>query len=311
MRQLKFIFLALCLLTLQTGFSQVHKIKKAPIKTAPQKSKPLPKSLLWEVTGNGLKEPSYLYGTYHLLNSSYLNLEPVVKETFQKSKGVVVETEMDSLAMMKLGGKMIMADNKISKLLNPEDYTLVAKEVKQALGYDLAMLDQMKPMTLMLMLSLSEYQKMEVLKQYKGKPLDAYFAEQGKATGKKITPLETLAQQFDLLYNHFTVEKQAQQLVEFVKQKEPMFQLQEKMTTLYFNKDLSGIWKSYEDYNNLMGEADMAYMVDDRNQNWMKQLPEIMKQQSTFIAVGAMHLPGDNGLIALLRQAGYTLKPLQ
>jgi uncharacterized protein YbaP (TraB family) len=296
---------------LQPAIGQAQKTKKRPAETAAAQAKPLAKSLLWEVTGNGLKQPSYLYGTYHLLNDSYLNSEPAVKQSFQQSKGVVIETEIDSSAMMQMASKMIMTDNKISALLPPEEYTLVGKEVKRALGYDMALLDQMKPMTLLLMLSVLEYQKMEVLKQYQGKPLDIYFAQQGRTDGKKITSLETMEQQLDLLYNHYPVEKQAKQLVEYVKQKDTALQLQDHLTKLYFEEDLAGMWAASEAYNKLMGEEDMAYMVDDRNKNWMMQLPEIMKQQSTFIAVGAMHLPGENGLIQLLQKAGYEVKPLQ
>jgi len=51
-------------------------------------------------------------------------------------------------------------------------------------------------------------------------------------------------------------------------------------------------------------------LLDDRNKNWLAQLPSLMKEQQTFIAVGALHLSGENGLIHLLRDAGYTLTPL-
>jgi uncharacterized protein YbaP (TraB family) len=311
MRQFRFIYLLLSLLLLHPVIGQAQKPKKRPAEKTAALAKPLAKSLLWEITGNGLKQPSYLYGTYHLLNDSYLNSEPAVKQSFQQSKGVVIETEIDSSAMMQMASKMIMPDNKISALLPPEEYALVEKEVKQALGYDMAMLDQMKPMTLLLMLSVLEYQKMEVLKQYQGKPLDVYFAQQGRTDGKKITSLETMEQQLDLLYSHYPVEKQAKQLVEYVKQKETALQLQDHLTKLYFEEDLAGMWAASEAYNKLMGEEDMAYMVDNRNKNWMTQLPEIMKQQPTFIAVGAMHLPGENGLLQLLQKAGYKVKPIQ
>ena len=53
-----------------------------------------------------------------------------------------------------------------------------------------------------------------------------------------------------------------------------------------------------------------AVMLDNRNKKWMQQLPGIFKQQSTFVAVGALHLAGENGLVMLLRNAGYTVKPL-
>ena len=288
-----------------------RKLKKQTSEKKAESKKPLANSLLWEVSGNGLAQPSYLFGTYHLLNHGYLDTTPEVKKSFNASKGVVVETELDSPAMKQLGVKMVMTDNKLSLLLTPEELALVGKEVKQAMGYDIAALEQLKPMTLMLMLSMMEYQKLEILKPYKGKVLDAYFAEQGRADGKKITHLETMEQQFDLLYSHFPLEKQARQLVEYVEKKETFLKLQEHLTNLYFEKNLEAMWTTSEEYNKLMGEEDMSYIVDDRNKNWMKQLPGLMKTQATFVAVGAMHLPGENGLIRLLQKAGYTVKPLQ
>ncbi|MBD1398384.1 TraB/GumN family protein [Pontibacter sp. JH31] len=310
--KLSLLYLFLFVLLLIPVAGEAQKVKTKPAQ-ATAKSHPtvLAKSLLWEISGKDLKAPSYLYGTFHLLNQSYLNSEPEVLEHFTKARAVVVETEIDSAKMMQLGAKMVMPDNKLSALLSKEDFALVSNEVKQSFGFDLAMADQMKPMTILLMLSMSQYQNMEVLKQYKGQPLDVYFANSGHKDGKKIHRLETMEQQFDLLYDHHTVEKQAEHLVAYVKHKEPAEQISERLTQLYFDKDLAGMWTISEEYNELTGGGDMAYMVDDRNKAWMTKLPAIMKAQSTFIAVGALHLPGENGLLQLLQKAGYTVKPLQ
>lgn len=291
--------------------AQKVKSKSAKAKTTAQAQPTASaKSLLWEISGNGLKQPSYLYGTYHLLNSSYLNTVPEVMERFMESRGLVVETEIDSAKMMQLSTLMVMPDNKLSNLLSKEDYGLVNQEVKEQFGFELSMAEQMKPMTLMLMLSLKEYQRVEVLKNYTGEPLDMYFANYNKKSKKKVTTLETMEQQFSFLNNH-PLDKQAEQLVAYVKNKDAAMQLSNKLVQLYFDKDLAGIWAISHEYNELTGGGDLAYMADDRNKDWMTKLPAIMKEQSTFIAVGAAHLPGENGLLQLLQRAGYTVKPLQ
>jgi uncharacterized protein len=305
---------SLCILVftllLHPTFSEAQKVKSKPA-TAKAQQSALPKSLLWEISGNGLKEPSYLYGTFHLLNHSYLNTVPEVMERLTAARGVVVETEIDSSRMMQLSTKMVMHDNKLSALLSKEDYALVNQEVTKSFGFDLRMADQMKPMTVMLMLSMAEYQKVETLQQYKGEPLDSYFARHGKQEGKKINTLETMEQQFDLLYNHHSVEKQAEQLVQYIKYKDDAQQMTTRLTNMYLDKDLSGMWNMSEEYNKMTGQQDMAYMIDDRNKAWMTKLPAIMSERSTFVAVGALHLPGQNGLLELLQKAGYTVKPLQ
>lgn len=298
-------------LLLSPTLSQAQKVKPKLAKAKATAQAATTKSLLWEISGNGLKQPSYLYGTYHLLNSSYLNTAPEVMERFMESRGLVVETEIDSAKMMQLGAKMVMPDNKLSNLLSKEDYALVNQEIKEKFGFELSMADQMKPMTLMLMLSMKDYQDMEVLKNYTGQPLDMYFASYNKKSNKKVTTLETMEQQFDLLYNHYPLDKQAEQLVAYIKNKEAAMQLSNKLVQLYLDKDVEGIWALSQEYNEVTGGGDLAYMTDDRNKDWMTKLPAIMKEQSTFIAVGAAHLPGENGLLQLLQRAGYTVKPLQ
>ncbi|SIT91741.1 TraB/GumN family protein [Pontibacter indicus] len=301
-------------LLLSPTLSQAQKVKSKSAKaktTAQAQPTATAKSLLWEISGNGLKQPSYLYGTYHLLNSSYLDTQPEVMKRFTESRGLVVETEIDSAKMMQMGALMVMPDNKLSNLLSKEDYALVNEEMKKQFGFELSMADQMKPMTLMLMLSMKDYQSMEVLKNYTGEPLDMYFANQNKKNNKKVSTLETMEQQFSLLYNHYPLDKQAEQLVAYIKNKGMAVELSNKLVQLYFNKDLEGIWALSQEYNELTGGGDMAYMTDERNKDWMTKLPAIMKEQSTFIAVGAAHLPGENGLLQLLQRAGYTVKPLQ
>jgi uncharacterized protein YbaP (TraB family) len=51
-------------------------------------------------------------------------------------------------------------------------------------------------------------------------------------------------------------------------------------------------------------------MLDNRNKKWMEQLPGFIRVNSTFIAVGVLHLAGKNGLVNLVREQGYTVKPL-
>ncbi len=305
---------SLCILVftllLHPTFSEAQKVKSKPAPAKAQQSA-LPKSLLWEISGNGLKEPSYLYGTHHLINSSYLNTVPEVMESLNKSKAVVIETEIDSSKMMQLGALMVMPNNKLSNLLSKEDYALVNKEIKEQFGFELGMAEQMKPMTLMLMLSLKEYQRVEALQAYTGQPIDGFFAEHGRKNGMKIHTLETMEHQFSLLYNHFPVEKQAEQLVAYVKNKDITMPLSDKLVQLYLAKDLAGIWTLSHEYNELTGGGDMAYLTDDRNKAWMTKLPTVLRERSTFVAVGALHLPGQNGLLELLQRAGYTVKPLQ
>ncbi|MGA0559443.1 TraB/GumN family protein [Larkinella sp. VNQ87] len=265
-------------------------------------------SLLWKVSGNGLKKPSYLFGTYHILKDSYLNQNAKVKTAYEGAEGVVVETEIDSSAMLSMAMRGLMLNNSLNKLLSAEDYKLVADEFKQRTGYDLGLFNQMKPIVTATMLSLAYVQKeSDTLSRFTGLPLDLYFSSDGRKRQKTVNTLETMEEQMTFLYDHDPVEKQAQQLVEMVKGKAEMYDLSKSITELYLKQDLQGMWKLNEKHGSSFG--DMTYLVDERNRNWMKRLPALISIRPTFVAVGALHLPGPNGLIELLRKEGYKVEP--
>ena len=266
-------------------------------------------SLLWEISGNGLKQPSYLFGTYHILKDSYLNQSPRVKTAFTQAEGVVVETVIDSSAMLQLAMRAMMLDKSLPKLLSEADYKRVADEFKRATGYDMMLFNQMKPIVTATMLGLAYTEsENDTLRTFTGQPLDLHFASEGKRSGKVVTALETMEQQMGFLYDHDPVEKQAADLVMMIRQKDDMLISGKQITELYLRGDLAGMWKLSQTYEQKFG--DMAYLVKDRNQNWMKQLPAKLALRPTFIAVGALHLPGPDGLLELLKKAGYAVKPL-
>lgn len=267
------------------------------------------KSLLWKISGNGLKQPSYLFGTYHLLGDKFLSEVPEVQQPFAEAKGVVVELVLDSARMVSvMMQKAIMTNHTLSSLLSPSDFHLVDSVLRGLSGYELKTFDMFKPAQVSMMLMLFQAQKENgaELQKYAGTPLDVHFANVAKKNGTPVTALETMEQQFDMFFNHFTVEEQAKQLVELVKQDDTTAKFSVEMTRLYFEKDVMKLGKLMESYPaELTGNMD--YMLKDRNVNWMKTLPDLMKGGSQFIAVGAGHLPGENGLIALLRKQGYNV----
>lgn len=281
----------------------------APLHAQEKKSA---KALLWKVSGKDLKEPSYLFGTYHLLGDPFLHELPEIKKPFEQAKGIVVELILDStkvMSMMML--KAMMQGKKISTLLTPAEFQRVDSVLKSASGYGLKMFDTFKPAQVSMVIALSESQKLnsELLQKYKGTPLDIYFAKQGKKLGKTVTPLETMDQQFDMLYNHFTVEEQAKQLVDQVGLSDISQKFTIQMLDLYIKKDIFGLADMMDKLpKEMMGSSD--HLLKDRNVNWMKTLPDLMKNGSQFIAVGAAHLMGPDGLIVLLEKEGYTVTPV-
>lgn len=143
----------------------------------------------------------------------------------------------------------------------------------------------------------------ELINKYTGSPLDASFSDIGKAEGKTITPLETILEQMDFLFNKISDEKQVEMLQLFIRNKNENVKMGNELLQAYFNNDLAAMYKIYEDGIEISGDWD--FLIKERNNNWMKVLPSLMKKQPQFIAVGALHLAGPTGLVTQLQLMGF------
>lgn len=272
------------------------------------------KAMHWKVSGNGLQEPSYLFGTYHLLKDQYLLKYPKTLENFQKANAVMVEVHADSAEMMAASmGQIMMTDEKLSNLVDSSDFKLIVAEMQRVLGFaPVEMIEQFKPSALMMTL-VTKYvdDASPEIKQYEGTVMDMYFAREAKALQKDVLSLETVQEQLDLVFNQHPYDEQANQLVTFIKKKDEMLELQKALTATYFEADLKKMLKLSEKYIEEYESGDMAYLTDDRNLRWLPAIEEAIGRQSTFIAVGALHLPGEKGLIQLLKAKGYKVTPVE
>ena len=233
-----------------------------------------------------------------------------MKTAFEKADGIVVETLIDSAKLQQVLMGMMLSSRKLPELVSEEDFKLIDTEVQKTLGADLNMLSQFKPVfiTFMLTMTYNQQENSEFLAKYSGTPIDIYFGSAGKKSGKAVSSFESMEEQFNILFRHDTEEKQAEQLVEFVKTKEEMRSSMKELTGLYIHQDLKGMYDMYKKYARQFGSA--AYLLEDRNEKWMDVLPSMLKEGNKFIAVGALHFTGEKGLIKLLREAGYTVKPI-
>lgn len=138
--------------------------------------------------------------------------------------------------------------------------------------------------------------------------LDSWFQKQGKEEGKKIMPLETVEFQASLLFDSTPIAYQADALVELLKDPAKAMEQTKALNKAYNDQDLKAMLS--------LSEAEdehpefMIALLDRRNADWLTKLPDIMKQGSAFIAVGALHLAGDKGIVEGLRKLGYTVTPL-
>ncbi len=270
---------------------------------------PVENSVFWEVSGQDLKHPSYLFGTFHLMGSRYIDSLTHVVTKFNTCKTVVGELLLDSTMTMKMMAAARLDGTTLDQLLSPEHYKQTAEWLKELSGYDLRMFNGMNPMTIQLFLMTMLQQQYFPMDMNQETPMDMYFQNEAKQDKKKLVGLETFDVQVNALFLQFSPERQAEMLSGFVKEKEKAKSELITMNRYYREGNLTRLQQLLTDES--YSESESKVMLDDRNKKWMEQIPGLMKEQQTFVAVGALHLAGENGLVNLLRTAGYTVKPAQ
>ena len=138
--------------------------------------------------------------------------------------------------------------------------------------------------------------------------LDTYFQEEAKKEGKKVLGLETIQMQIKAMFEQLTLQRQVELLDETFKDKDALRQLIGIMNNAYISQNLNQLQELM--YGSSYRPEEMKILLDDRNNYWMQQLPGLMKDQSLFVAVGALHLVGKSGLVNQLKEQGYTVTPV-
>jgi uncharacterized protein len=265
-------------------------------------------SLLYEVSGNGLKKPSYLFGTFHLFGQSFVDSQTVVMQKLKSTKAVAGEVVTDSIAIVS--NTMLTAlltDTPLDKLLSPQAYVELNAWFYDLMGMDLTFYKNMPPALVNAMLVQLVYAKnFKHDKDFKA--MDMYIQDYARKKKKKVYGLETVQVQMDALFGR-SLKRQAQQLEEFVQEKDSIVPQLQLMLSHYRNANYDELIKlMYNDEGFTKEETDL--LLNNRNKAWLDKLPTMMNKQSTFVSVGAMHLAGENGLVEGLRKRGYTVTPL-
>lgn len=261
-------------------------------------------TLLWEVSGNGLKKPSFLFGTFHLMCKEDISFSSQLKKAVAYCDEVYMEMDMDDPSVM-LSGMMYMnmkGDKTLKDLYSEEDYKKVTGYLTDSLKVPVMLLERAKPYFLIALL----FPKMMDCKTPAG--IEEELVKIAKENKKEINGLETMQFQASV-FDSIPYEWQAGELLKNIDS--VAFYKNEFRTMLRFykNQQLDSlealINKPDEDagkYNDLL--------LTSRNRNWVATLDEVMKKESVFVAVGAGHLAGEEGLITLLKKKGYRVQPL-
>ena len=271
--------------------------------------------LLWKISGNGLKEPSYIMGTHHLaplsIKDSIQGLQAALDQT-QQVYGELKMSDMQNPAMAATMQKYITTDTDTTfkSLFTVAEYELINNCTKENLKFDIDMMPKIKPAFLSNNLMVFLYMK-HVGDFNPQEQMDTYFQTKAAESGKKVDGLETMNFQFDLLFNRSSLKRQAEVLLCMMNNIDNNIDLTKRLTSAYMMQDLNTMEKIANEDECSMTQQEKDNLIDNRNKNWADKLPEIMQTAPTFIAVGALHLVGKNGLLSLLKQQNYTVEPVK
>lgn len=266
--------------------------------------------LLWKISGNNLKEPSYIFGTYHVANMSITDSIKGFKQAFDSSRQLYGELDMSFMADMSSIQKMQQAamlpqDSLLNTLYTPDEYELIDQACKKYIGIGADMLKMLKPVAISSQITVSASTKlMSGLSQ--NEQLDMALQKKAKEANKKVCGLETLDQQINILFNT-PITEQAKELLKYVKDGNIEEDIR-KLADAYMKQDIDQLDSIIQETEN-EGES-MDELIYNRNKNWAEQMNGIMQEAPTFFVVGAGHLSGEKGVINLLEEKGYKVEPV-
>lgn len=302
-KQTIFLFLAgLLFLSAPSSCSR----NKIPAKTEVSEN-----TLLWEITVPGAKSPSYVFGTIHLIGKEDFFLPTGTLSSFDKSQKIFFEIDMSKMndisAMMGFMDKLFMKDGLTLKdLLSEKEYDKVSTFFKKK-GIPLMFLERMKPM----FLTVLTYGDVSPGSLNTGdmKSYEFEFLEMANNMNKPVGGLETIEFQIGV-FDRVPYKTQAGMLVDAIEQSSGQSDEFDKMVELYKKQDIEALVSSIGESESGIGEFE-DILLHERNKNWIPIIMEEAKSQPAFFAVGAGHLGGKQGVLALLKAKGVKVKPVR
>lgn len=280
---------------------------------AQSQNKPKPKkypSLFWEITGNGMKKPSYLFGTMHVSSKIAFHLSDSFYIAIKNSDVVALETNpetwQEDMDNFDLGSFSYGYPNRYFTYGEmPNDYfnikTLRIGKYEKKL--EMAMFSKPSMINNLLYRSLSDYTSDFEEDTY----LDLYIYQTGKKLGKKVAGVERYEESMKLMAEAFRDAAKEKN------RKERSFDFDEEYSPAKLQEAYrEGNLDLLDSINKLNSQSDAfdEKFLYRRNEIQANSIDSILKKASLFVGVGAAHLPGNRGVIELLRKKGYKLRPI-
>lgn len=266
---------------------------------------PSGQSLLWRIDGNGLRQPSYLFGTMHLIPEDRFEMGDHLKQVITSASQFVFEIDLKQEATLEIMmGTFLPNDTTLEMLLGKEGLDSLQTFILDSLGYskiEWMSFQRMRPIYLsqVMLLRLMDESPMS---------FELEFKKLADSLEIPILGLETIQEQMDIL-NSIPLHRQAEMVMMTIREWDSSTDEFTQLVDFYVAQQLDSLYHLMHDQFEDMMEFSPD-LLDKRNQRWIPAIETMIAEKRTFIAVGAGHLPGENGVIQLLQNKGYTLTPV-
>lgn len=280
--------------------------------------------LLYKISHKSLDKPSYIVGTYHLAPASFVDSISGARAALAAVDvvcGEVVMSEMQSFEnVKKVQEAMMLPDGKsLADILDADEMQCLNAYMDELLGVNLdnpimkSQMGKMTPMALSTQLQMVQY--MKLTPNFNPMDLiDAYLQKAAVMAGKKVAGLETVDFQIATLYKGATIERQKQQLLCMVYNAEYHSHQMKELATAFFTQNMPALLEITEEKMGNQCDStpeEEAALIYGRNSAWVEKIPAMVAEAPTLFVVGAAHLPGEKGVLELLKAKGYTVEAVK
>ena len=264
-------------------------------------------SLLWKIEGNDLNEPSYLFGTMHLIQKEYFYFPKSLEKIIKKSKCILTEINLGELDNQEDAIKLMMLpDGHLMDFFNQSQTDSILKWVKNKLYLDektfVASFGKFKPFVLIQTAT-------QISFIGKTESYELKIQEIGNKNKIELLGLETIAEQIGF-FDNMSKTDQAEMVMDAISEETNLMHEMNLLQRIYKAQKLDSLQIIMSKDKSSLNKHEQI-LLTKRNINWIPKIEKAMKEKSTFIAVGAGHLTGSQGLLELLQTKGYKLSSIK
>jgi uncharacterized protein YbaP (TraB family) len=263
-------------------------------------------SLCWKVTGPGLNQASYIFGTIHMISKKDFFLSKSTEAAFKSCKTLALEVDlnMDKETKKEVGKSAILPGGKsIGDYCSAEELSIIKSFMSDSVkisALKIKLYSRLKPIYL---------QSILLQEQVKGsKSYEETFAKKAKKNKMNQVGLEAINLQMKIL-DTIPIQTQIKDFISSIKEGKASIRNFNEIISVYKTQNIQKLHQLTISEDS--GIADFeAIFLNNRNASWIPIIENLMKKEAAFIAVGAAHLGGDKGVLNLLRDKGYTIEPI-